>query len=186
MDRKTYWGFFETVRWICTRDDKAVAAMWDMSEEDGMARVLFSAKTEFDPRILLMFAGAGSEAEGQSVAPPANTRSSCGDSPNMMEAGQAIDELLRKIHARRVQMTAIRCDGGRHEQIPAPSAEEIAAVFVCGCGGGLAGANHKNRRGCYSDAAIFAKDNDTRGAAHETRSPAAVHGRGAQRLPCGL
>jgi hypothetical protein len=41
----------------------------------------------------------------------------------MMEAGQAIVELLRKVHTRRVQMTAIECDGGRHEQIPVPSAE---------------------------------------------------------------
>jgi hypothetical protein len=123
VDRKTYWSFFETVRWIRTRDEKAVAAMWDMSEEDGMGPVIFSAKTELDPRLLRRFAGADSEAEGQAVASQANSQSSCGHRPIMMEAGQAIDELLRKVHGRHVQMTAIRCDGDRHEQIPVPLAE---------------------------------------------------------------
>jgi hypothetical protein len=88
-----------------------------------MARVIFSARTELDPRFLLKFAGADSEAEGQAFAPRANSRSACGDRPIMMEVGQAIDELLRKVHGRRVRMTAIRCDGDRHEQIPVPSAE---------------------------------------------------------------
>ena len=41
-DQKTYWGLFETVRWICTRDQERVAAMWNMSEEDAMAPALFS------------------------------------------------------------------------------------------------------------------------------------------------
>lgn len=44
VDRKTYWDLLETLRWIGTRDEQLVAAMWDKSDEDGMALALFGAK----------------------------------------------------------------------------------------------------------------------------------------------
>ena len=33
-DRKTYWDLFETVCWICSRDEEKVAAMWGMSDQE--------------------------------------------------------------------------------------------------------------------------------------------------------
>jgi len=44
VDRKTYWDLLETLRWICTRDEQLVAAMWDRSDEDRMALALFGTK----------------------------------------------------------------------------------------------------------------------------------------------
>ena len=41
----------------------------------------------------------------------------------MMDPNRALDDLLRKIHSRRVQMTAIRCDGSSDEQTPVPPVE---------------------------------------------------------------
>jgi hypothetical protein len=122
-DRKTYWGFPETVTWIRTRDEERVTAMWDMSEEGGIGPAIYSAKTELDPRLLLLFAGTDFDGDCQAGALQANPGSSCIHKPTMMEADKAIGDLLRKVASRRVRMTAIRCDGNSNEQIPVPSAE---------------------------------------------------------------
>jgi hypothetical protein len=42
--RKTYWDLLETLRWICTRNEKLVAAMWDRSDDDRMAVTLSGMK----------------------------------------------------------------------------------------------------------------------------------------------
>ena len=41
----------------------------------------------------------------------------------MPDAARAVDDLHGKVHSRRVQMTAIRCNGTSDEQIPVPTAE---------------------------------------------------------------
>jgi hypothetical protein len=45
-DQKAYWNLLETVRWICTRDEERVAAMWDMDEDEQMAVTMFDPKPE--------------------------------------------------------------------------------------------------------------------------------------------
>src|SRR6516165_6166176 len=45
-DRKTYWDLLETLRWIGTRDEQLVAAMWDWNDDKKMAVVLFGMKEQ--------------------------------------------------------------------------------------------------------------------------------------------
>jgi len=45
-DRKTYWDLPETLRWIATRDEQLVAAMWDWSDNEKMAVALFGRKVK--------------------------------------------------------------------------------------------------------------------------------------------
>ena len=40
-----------------------------------------------------------------------------------MDPNRALDDLHKKMRSRRVQMTAIRCDGSSDEQTPVPPAE---------------------------------------------------------------
>jgi hypothetical protein len=129
LDQKTYWGLLETVRWISTRDDERVAAMWDMSEEDAIAPAMLGVRAQFDlpwPRGL---AETDSDADREAAASQGNGRSSRIDGAFMMGPSQALDDLHRKVHGRRVQMTAIRCDGNSEEQIPVPPVELNDLIF---------------------------------------------------------
>jgi len=45
--RKTYWDLLETLRWICTRNEKLVAAMRDRSDDDRMAVTLSLVPGDF-------------------------------------------------------------------------------------------------------------------------------------------
>jgi len=117
VDQKTYWGLLETVRWICTRDEDRVAAMWDMSEEDGIAPAMFGGvKPQLDLSSLLRLAGTNFDADGKAAVPEGARESSRIDGPIMMLPSQALDDLLRKVHSRRVQMIAIRCHGSSDKQ----------------------------------------------------------------------
>jgi hypothetical protein len=51
------------------------------------------------------------------------------DKAVMMWPSQALEDLLRKVHGHRVRMTAIRCAGSHHEQIPVPPAELNDLIF---------------------------------------------------------
>jgi hypothetical protein len=136
--------------------------MWDMSEEDRIAVALFGERAQLDPRSLLGL--PASDADREAAAPQGNGNSSRIDGPIVMGPSQALDDVLRKVQSRRVQMTAIRCGGSIDEQIPVPPAGlndlifrlspghrvapvgllvaiarypdlEIAAVFACECPG---------------------------------------------------
>jgi hypothetical protein len=131
-----------------------------MSEEDRIAVALFGERAQLDPRSLLGL--PASDADREAAAPQGNGNSSRIDGPIMMGPSQTLDDVLRKVQSRRVQMTAIRCDGSIDEQIPVPPAGlndlifrlspdhraapvgllvaiarypdlEIAAVFACEC-----------------------------------------------------
>jgi hypothetical protein len=121
VDQKTYWGLLETVKWISTRDDERVAAMWDMSEEDRIAVAMFGS--------LLVRPGTTSDADREAAAPQSNRKSSGIGGAIVMGPGQALDDLLRKVQSRRVQMSAIRCDASSDEQIPVPPAELNDLIF---------------------------------------------------------
>jgi len=121
-DQKTYWGLLETVRWICTRDEERVAAMWDMSEDKRIALAMFGVKAELNPYSLLVYPTANPGADRETAAPRKHQGSLVDDS-NMMVPGQAVEDLSRKVHSRRVQMTAIRCHRSGDEQVPVPLAE---------------------------------------------------------------
>ena len=123
VDHKTYWGVGETVMWIRTRDLERVAEMSDLSETDAMALALFSYRARLDPRSLHRFSVTNSDNECQVAAPHANRESSEIIEPGIMDPDRALDDLHRKIRSRRVQMTAIRCDGSSDEQTPVPPAE---------------------------------------------------------------
>jgi hypothetical protein len=129
VDQKTYWGLLETVMWICTRDEQRVAAMWDMNEEKRIALVMFSVKAELDPSSLLVLSKRNSDAAQGVAEPQDDWKSSRIDEPVMMRMDQALDGLLKKVHSRRVQMTAIRCDRSSDEQIPVPLAEQNDLTF---------------------------------------------------------
>jgi hypothetical protein len=116
-DQKTYWGLFETVRWICTRDQERVAAMWNMSEEDAMAPALFSAP-QWYLRSLQGLPETNSDADSEAAAPQDSKPRI--DRPFMMDPSQAQDDLLRKLQSGRFRMTAIRCGGRSDEPTPVP------------------------------------------------------------------
>ena len=118
-DQKAYWNLLETVRWICTRDEERVAAMWNMDEHEQMAIALFDAKPKLDPNSLLILRGTNPNV----AEPQGNWKSSGIDKAIMMGPQKALDDLLRKVRSRRVQMTAIRGCGSRGEQESVPPTE---------------------------------------------------------------
>jgi len=113
VDQKTYWDLLETLRWISTRDEQLVVAMWDLDDDTRMALALFGIKVprriRSPPELLRTTRGADLDP----AAPPGDARTSI----------PGLDDLLRKVHSGRVKMTAIRCDRGSDEQIPVPRAE---------------------------------------------------------------
>src|SRR5215469_6461524 len=120
-DQKTYWGLLETMRWICTRDPERVAAMWDMSEEDGIALALFAGWPEWYLRFLQGLPEANSEADADAAAPPNSKPGS--DRRFMMGPTQAQDDLFRKLQSGRLEIFAIRCDGRSDQPTRVPRVE---------------------------------------------------------------
>jgi hypothetical protein len=113
VDRKTYWDLLETLRWICTRDEQLVAAMWDLDDDTRMALALFGIKV---PRGIRSPPGLSRTTRGADLDPAAPQCDGRTSIPGL-------DDLLRKVHSRRVQMTAIRCDVDSERQIRVPLAE---------------------------------------------------------------
>ena len=103
----------ETLRWICTRKEKLVAAMRERSDDDRMAVTLYGMKV---PLVIHSPAGPGGTNQG---ADPEATAPQ-GDGSTLL---QGLDDVLTKVHSGRVRMTAIRGDGGNNEQISMPLAE---------------------------------------------------------------
>jgi hypothetical protein len=124
-DQKAYWNLLETVRWICTRDEEKVAAMWNMDEDEQMAVALFDVKPRLDPNSLLIVR----RADPNAAEPLGNGKPSGIDNANMMDPQKALDDLLRKVRSRRVQMTAIRYRGDRDEQEAVPPIELNDLIF---------------------------------------------------------
>ena len=57
--------------------------------------------------------------------------------PALASPGQALDDVFRKVHSRRVQMSAIKGDESSDEQIPVPPAELNDLMFRISPGIGL-------------------------------------------------
>jgi hypothetical protein len=123
VDRKTYWDLLETLRWICTRDERLVAAMWDRSDEDRMALALSGMKVPLVIRSPPGSSGTNRGADLEVAAPQGDGRTSRVGGLIMTRPIPTLDDVLSKVHSGRVRMTAIRCDGGSDEQIPMPLAE---------------------------------------------------------------
>jgi len=123
VDRKTYWDLLETQRWICTRDEELVAAMWDRSDEDRMALALFGTKVPLVIRSPPGPSGTNRGADLEAAAPQGDGRTSRVGGLIMTRPIPTPDDVLSKVHSGRVRMTAIRCDGGSDRQIPMPLAE---------------------------------------------------------------
>ena len=68
VDKKAYWSLLETVRWMCTRDQERVAAMWNMNEEDAMASALLGPR--WYPRSLQGLPETNSNADTGAAGPP--------------------------------------------------------------------------------------------------------------------
>lgn len=126
-DQKTYWGLLETVRWICTRDQERVAALWNMSEEDAMASALLAGWPHWYPRWFLGPPETNSDADGAATTPQDSKPRV--DQPFMMTPNRALEDLLRKLQSSRLLMTAIRCGGRNHEQAPVPAIELNDLIF---------------------------------------------------------
>jgi hypothetical protein len=122
-DQKTHWNLLEAVRWISTRNEERVSAMWDMDEYRGIAAALFGEKPEFDPRCLLFFKDINPDA----VETP--RKSTSRTAAPLVGPSEALDALLKKAQSGRIRMTAIRCDGSCNEQIEVPLAELNDLVF---------------------------------------------------------
>ena len=114
QDRKTYWDLPETLRWIATRDEQLVAAMWDWTDNEKMAVALFGIRVERG--IIRSRPGPSGSNDGVDLAPSAFQ----GDEKTSIPV---LDEVLRKVHSGRVRMTAIKCDGNSEEQTPVPLVE---------------------------------------------------------------
>jgi hypothetical protein len=99
--RKTYWDLLETLRWICTRNEKLVAAMWDRSDDDRMAVTLSGMKVPLVIHSPPGPSGTNHGADLEATAPQGDGRTSI----------QGLDDVLIKVHSGRVRMTAIRCEG---------------------------------------------------------------------------
>ena len=111
--RKVYWDLLETLRWICTRNEKLVAAMRDRSDDDRMAVTLSGMKVPLVIHSPPGPWGTNHGADLEATAPQGDGSTSI----------QGLDDVLIKVHSGRVRMTAIRCDGGNNEQISMPLAE---------------------------------------------------------------
>jgi hypothetical protein len=114
VDRKTYWDLLETLRWIATRDEQLVAAMWDWSDNEKMAVALFGIKVERG--IIRSRPGPSGTNDGADLDPAAPQ----GDEKTSI---RVLDEVLRKVQGGRVRMTAIKCNGNSEEQTPVPLVE---------------------------------------------------------------
>jgi len=112
-DRKTYWDLLETLRWIGTRDEQLVAAMWDWNDDKKMAVVLFGMKEQRGIRSLPGPSGSNRGVDLDPAAPQGDEKRSI----------RVLDEVLRKVQSGRVRMTAIKCDGSSEEQTPVPLVE---------------------------------------------------------------
>jgi hypothetical protein len=112
-DRKTYWDLLETLRWIGTRDEQRVAAMWDWSDDEKMAVALFGVKVQRGIRSLPGPSGSNRGADLDPAAPQGDEKTPI----------RVLDEVLRKVQSGRVRMTAINCDGSSEEQTPVPLVE---------------------------------------------------------------
>jgi hypothetical protein len=123
VDQKTFWGLGEMVMWIRTRDHERVVALSDLSELEAMVQAMFAFKPRFDPGSLTRFSGADCNAGCVATAPQSGRQSSDIDEPVMMGWGEAVDDLFRKVHSRRVLMTAIRWGGSSNGQVQVPPAE---------------------------------------------------------------
>ena len=120
VDRKKYWDLLETLRWIRRRDERAVAAMSDLNDDERMALALSRTEVGRDVR-----------------SPPGPSGSNLGvDMGPVALSGEVpasiADKVLSKVRSCRVRMTAIRCDRRTDEQIPVPLAElnELEVRFV--------------------------------------------------------
>src|SRR5271163_2010058 len=101
------------------RNEQFVAAMWDWSDDKKMALALFRIKV---PRVIRSPPGPALTTRGADL----DSAAPHGD------GGPSIpgpDDVLRKVHSRRVRMTAIRCDGSSNEQLPVPPAELYDLMF---------------------------------------------------------
>lgn len=112
VDRKTYWDLFETIRWVQTRDEGRVAAIWDWSDDERMAVALDGMKVPFVVR-----SPPWPSTDRGADCVPARSQGSA------RSATHPVDEILRKVQSGRVRMTAIRCDGTSPDQITMPLAE---------------------------------------------------------------
>jgi hypothetical protein len=113
-DHKIYWDLFETVIWICSRDENKVIALRDRSDQDKMASVISVMRVR---RVMRSPPRGSGLTRGviEPAAPEANQSS--------MEAQDAFEDLLRKVQSRRVRMTAINCRGSGERQIEVPLPE---------------------------------------------------------------
>src|ERR1700757_944294 len=94
-DRKTYWDLPETLRWIASRDQQRVAAMWNWSDNEKMAVAFFGKKVEIG--IVRSGPGPSGSNRGSDFDPPAPQ----GDEKTSIPA---LDEVLRKVLSGRVRM----------------------------------------------------------------------------------
>ena len=203
-DRKKYWDLVETLMWIATRDESRVAALRDKSDEIKTALV-FSAMRE-EPIVIEYPHRASGTNGGADLEQPAPLRAG--------RAPYPLDDLPAKVQSGRVRMTAIRDDGGTNEQTPVPLAElndatfrlppsrSVAPVGLWSRSGTLvwrspqflradvvAAWPARNRKTAAASAAILRylrSIMSARGSTHQTRSSAAVPGRGARRLSRSL
>jgi hypothetical protein len=134
VDYQTFWGLGEMVMWIRTRDVERVAAMAGLSETDAMVLALFTCRARLHPRLLARLSVTNFDSDRQAAAPHENGEASEISEPGMMDPNRALDDLHGKIHSRRVQMTAIRCDGSSDEQTPVPPVElnDLTFRFIPG------------------------------------------------------
>jgi hypothetical protein len=75
-----------------------------------IAVALFERKVEIDPRSLLVFLKPNSDADRGLAARQDDRGLSYIPKPMIMDPGQALADLHRKVQSGRVQMTAIRCN----------------------------------------------------------------------------
>jgi hypothetical protein len=132
VDQKTFWVLGEMVMWLRTRDHERVVALSDLSELEAMVQAMFAFKPRFDPGSLTRFSGADYNAGCVATAPQSDGQSSDIDELVMMGWGEAVDDLFRKVHSRRVLMTGIRWGRSSNEQVQVPPAElnDLAFRFL--------------------------------------------------------
>ena len=128
-DRKTYWDLFETVCWICSRDEEKIAAIWGMSDQKKVGLVIAAMKVQRVIHSPPSPSGSTRGAVMGTVVPEANGLT--------VEAQDAFEDLLRKVHSRRVHMTAINCHDTHERQIEVPLAElnDLALKMIPDYGG---------------------------------------------------
>jgi hypothetical protein len=113
-DHKTYWDLFETVIWIYSRSEEKLAAMWGWSDEDKASAIIFGMRVRMvmhSPPDL----GSGRGAIMEAAVLEANG--------STMDAHHPFEDLLRKVHSRRVWMTAINFRDPNERQIEVPLVE---------------------------------------------------------------